>query len=80
MCRSIWQEAHSLYLPLGGLGADWKQEKSRAWEGRTAWTGERMEENGFPEPGRNFINYTEQKERKKFFLAMKKDPLPPTHL
>lgn len=41
---------------------------------------ERMEEDGFPEPGRNFLNYPEQKERKKFFLAMKKDPLPPTSL
>lgn len=41
---------------------------------------ERMEEDGFPEPGRNFLNYTGQKERKKFFLAMKKDLLPPTSL
>lgn len=42
---------------------------------------ERMEEDGFPEPGRNFLNYTGQKERKKkFFLAMKKDSLPPTSL
>lgn len=41
---------------------------------------ERMEEDGIPEPGRNFLNYTEQKERKTFFLAMKKDSLPPTSL
>lgn len=40
---------------------------------------ERMEEDGFPEPGRNFLNYIEQRE-KKFFFAMKKDPLPPTSL
>lgn len=39
---------------------------------------ERMEEDGFPEPGRNFLNYIEQREKK--FFAMKKDPLPPTSL
>lgn len=59
--HSIWQEPSSLCLPLKGLGVGWKQEK-----GGKDRVGKWEDEGGsFPEPGRNFLNYTEQKGKKK---------------
>lgn len=34
----------------------------------------------FPEPGRDFLNYVEQKEKTKAFLVMKKYPVPLTRV